>query len=73
MLRYVLASIVLAAVAQPRPDDGYGAPAASYDAPAESYGAPAEAYGAPEPSYSAPSYAAPAGGQYFFNFFCNLK
>jgi hypothetical protein len=75
-MRYILATLALAALAQARPDDSYGAPAApsysapapsysapapSYSAPAESYDAPAETYGAPAPSYGAPSYeAAPA-------------
>ena len=61
-MRYILATLALAALAQARPDDSYGAPAApSYSAPAPSYSAPAPSYSAPAPSYSAPaeSYDAP--------------
>ena len=62
-MRYILATLALAAAAQARPDDSYGAPAApSYSAPSPSYSAPSPSYSAPAPSYSAPaeSYDAPA-------------
>ena len=63
-MRYFLATLALAALAQARPDSQYGAPQAdpapSYSAPEQSYDAPEESYGAPAESYNAPSYGAPA-------------
>lgn len=61
-MRTFIVTLAVFAVAQARPDTGYGAPEESYGAPTSSYGAPAASYDAPAASYDAPaqSYDAPS-------------